>query len=124
MGHVYDGKLRSDLQCIESRPFLSTLNNLGLSLNVDWFNPFEETHTPMELFMLLFLSQPRSECFKEENVLLVGMIPGPKEPKQNINDFLAPFFHDLQVLYEGISFENPSTALGCSTLSSSCHGIM
>ena len=116
MGDVYDGKLWRDLQFIEGRPFLSNSNNLCLSLNVDWFNPFEETPYSVGAIYVVILNLPRSDRFKEENVILVGMIPGPNEPKQNINNFLAPLVQDLPVLYEGIHFENPSTTLGYSTL--------
>ena len=33
--------------------------------------------------------------FKQQNVLLVGMIPGPKDP-HNINTFLAPLIEELK----------------------------
>ena len=81
-----------DLYIIYGRPFLSIPNNLCLGLNIDWFNPFEE------------------------NIILVGIIPGPNEPKDNINTYLAPLVRELRVLFQGITFQNPSTTLGFSTL--------
>ena len=44
------------------------------------------------------------------------MIPGPNEPKQHINTFLSPLVWDLRVLYDGVSFQNPSSLLGYSTM--------
>ena len=43
MGDIYDGKVWKDLFVIDGRPFLSIPNHLCLGLNIDWFNPFEET---------------------------------------------------------------------------------
>ena len=66
---------------------------------MDWFKPFEENpysaiwnYLPCHL-----LPAYGSDRFKEENVIFIEMIPGPKGLKQNLNDFLAPHVHDLQV---------------------------
>ena len=59
---------------------------------------------------------PRNEHFKEENLILVGMIPEPNEPKQHINTFLHPMVRDLQVLYDGVTFQNPCSILGLTSL--------
>ena len=42
---------------------------------------------------IVIVSLPRSDRFKEENVIVVGTIPGPNEPKQNIKYFVAPPVH-------------------------------
>ena len=34
--------------------------------------------------------------------MLVGIIPGPSEPKLHINDFLRPLVDDLELLWNGI----------------------
>ena len=51
---------------------------------------------------MVIFNLPRSERFKLENIILVGMIPGPKEP-ENVNPFLKPIVDDLKTLYEGIN---------------------
>lgn len=53
---------------------------------------------------------PREERFKLENVFIVGIIPGPDEPKGNINSFLHPLVSELTDLWDGMIFEN--TCLG------------
>ena len=46
---------------------------------------------------------PRSERFKVENILLIGVIPGPKEPKYNINSYLTPLVVELKEAWNGTS---------------------
>ena len=48
--------------------------------------------------------------------MLVGIIPGPKEPRQHINTFLFPLVQDLQKLYEGITYQNPTSLIQLTTL--------
>ena len=43
-----------------------------------------------------------------DNVLLVGIIPGPKEPKIDINTYLKPLVADLQVLWNGVIMKTAS----------------
>ena len=93
---------------IGKRPFLSQPNNLCLALNIDWFNPYKETQYSVGGIYLTILNLLRNERYQEENVLLVGMIPGPKEPRQHINNFLSPLVKDMQVLFDGVSFTSVS----------------
>ncbi|OAD70050.1 hypothetical protein PHYBLDRAFT_102474, partial [Phycomyces blakesleeanus NRRL 1555(-)] len=50
--------------------------------------------------------------YNPENTLLVGLMPGPKEPKsEEINHYLRPMVDDLMRLFEGLAiptFECPS----------------
>ena len=49
---------------------------------------------------------------RPENIVLVGLIPGPSEPHLNVNSFLAPLQHDLlQVWNEGFVIETPNCGL-------------
>ena len=40
--------------------------------------------------------------FLQENVILVGVIPGPREPQFDINSFLKPLVDDLLLLWNGV----------------------
>ena len=115
LGDVYDGKLWGDFQNIDGRPFLSLPNNLCLALNIDWFNPYEQTPYSIGAIYLSVSNLPRSERYKEKNIILVGLIPGPTEPKQHINHFLFPLLEDLKKLYQGVIFKN-ATVLGHTML--------
>ena len=39
---------------------------------------------------------------KQENILLVGLIPGPTEPKLSVNYFLKPLVDELLELLDGV----------------------
>ena len=111
---MYDGKLWKDLFVINGMPFLSVPNNLCLALNVDWFNPYEETNYSVGAIYLVVLNLPRNERYKEENTILVGMIPGLSEPKDHISTFLSPLVQDMQTLFDGVTFH--SAAIGLFTI--------
>ena len=79
-----------------------------LALNIEWFNPYKEAQYFVGGIYLTVLNLPRNELYREENVLLVGMIPGPNKPRQHINTFLSPLVKDMQVLLDGVSFTSVS----------------
>ncbi|OAD65439.1 hypothetical protein PHYBLDRAFT_102312, partial [Phycomyces blakesleeanus NRRL 1555(-)] len=55
---------------------------------------------------------PRSDRFKAENVILVGLMPSPEVPKTDeINNYLEPIVDELIQLYRGVripTFESPA----------------
>ena len=57
---------------------------------------------------MVVMNLPRDERFKPENLLVVGIIPGPKDPKHHINSFLQPLVDDLIDLWDGVilAYEN------------------
>lgn len=57
---------------------------------------------------LIIQNLPRCMRYKRENVILVGLIPGPKEPKLTMNSFLQPLVHELKELWEGVNIPCPS----------------
>ena len=75
-------------------------------LNVDWFQPFEHSTYSLGVIYLVILNLPRELRFKIENVLLVGVVPGPKEPKGSINSFLGPMVKELLELWHGCYLGN------------------
>jgi len=52
---------------------------------------------------ITILNLPRFLRYKRENIILVGLIPGPHEPKNDINSFLKPLVDELQDFWAGIS---------------------
>lgn len=104
---IYDGTLWKS----EVDGYLSSPHNLYAMVNVDWFNPYKYSEYSLGAIYLVILNLPRSERFKEENVLLVGVIPGPTEPKLNLNSYLQPLVADLHLLDEGVHFHD-ATPLG------------
>jgi len=56
--------------------------HIGLALNVDWFQPFEYTTHSTGAIYGVVCNLPRECRFKPENILTLGVMPGPNEPKQ------------------------------------------
>ena len=49
---------------------------------------------------LTILNLPRKDRYKIENIILVSVIPGPKEPKLTLNPLLAPKVPELKYGYD------------------------
>ena len=100
---VFDGKIWHDFQTFNGQPFLSQPYTFGLMLNIDWFKPCKHVEYSMGAMYLTIMNLPRRLRFRQENViLLLGLIPGPREPKRNINAFLQPFVHELLRFWQGV----------------------
>ena len=54
-------------------------------LNLDWFQPIKDSVYSAGVIYLSFLNLPRQERNKEENIAVVGIIPGPQEPSRGVN---------------------------------------
>ena len=108
LGDVYEGRVWKSLNVVNNRPYLALPNNLCLCLNIDWFNPYDESPYSVGAIYLVILNLPRTERYKLENMILVGIIPGPKEPK-DCNDFLFPLVEDLKILFHGVNMNTSST---------------
>ncbi|OAD71072.1 hypothetical protein PHYBLDRAFT_148290 [Phycomyces blakesleeanus NRRL 1555(-)] len=52
-----------------------------LTLNIDWFQPFNGVTYSCGAIYLSINNLPREERYKKENVILAGLMPGPKEAK-------------------------------------------
>lgn len=100
---VFDGQVWNDFLEPDGQPFLSLPYNYALCLNVDWFQPFKHTAHSEGAAYVTILNLPRKERYLQENVILLGIIPGPHEPKLNINSFLQPFVNELKQLWKGVA---------------------
>ena len=75
---------------VDGHSFLSQPNSLGLMLNFDFFQPFKHKTYSMGVLYLVVMNLPRNVRFKKENLIIIGVIPGPHEPSLTINTFLTP----------------------------------
>ena len=65
-------------------------------LNCDWFQPFDHSSYSVGVLYLVILSLPWSLRFKPENIIITGIIPGPKD-----NDEFV-FKTDMNTLRESL----------------------
>lgn len=95
MADVYDGDVWQSFKTVNGQEFLSSKYSLGLLLNVDWFNPYKHVEYSVGAIYISILNFPRRLRY-QENMILVGIIPGPNEPSLHINSFLEPLVEDLE----------------------------
>ena len=100
LGDIYDGRMWKEFQHLDGKPYLSVPHNLALMLNIDWFNPYKHSPYSVGAIYLVILNLPRSERYKIENLLLVGLIPGPSEPPLTMNSYLQPLIEELLQLWD------------------------
>ena len=97
---VYDGQVWKDFLTYDGKPFLSAPFNFGLSLNVDWFQPFKHTNHSVGAIYVAIQNLPREERFLSENIILLGVIPC--EPTHVMNTLLNPLVDELLTLWDGV----------------------
>ena len=100
---VFDGQIWREFQIYKGKPFLSSKHTFALMINIDWFQPFKHTQYSIGVVYLVVLNLPRHLRFRRENMILCGLIPGPHEPKGNINQFWKPLVDDLLKLWHGVT---------------------
>lgn len=98
---IYDGKVWKEFESERYSHYLKFPGNLLLSLNVDWFQPFSHAQYSVGAIYLVVLNLPREQRHRMENIILVGIIPGPTEPKLNLNSYMAPLVLELSNAYYG-----------------------
>ena len=101
---IYDGRVWKDFQVQDGLPLLKSPSTIGLMLNLDFFQPFKHTAYSVGAIYLGVMNLPREKRFLSENILLVGIIPGPHEPK-SLNFILRPLVDELNKLWHGVNIE-------------------
>ncbi len=88
---------------------------LSLTLNVDWFQPYDHITESIGAMYIAINNLPRHMRFKQHNIIIVGLIPGPKEP-ENMNSILGPLVDELKQLSVGVQIngENIQAILSCT----------
>jgi hypothetical protein len=96
---IKDGTVIRDLKGPDGQPFMDGLPRselrLAWSFLVDWFNPYHNKAAgkaaSVGSIVMALLNLPPSLRYKPENLYIVGITPGPKEPSlEETNHFLKP----------------------------------
>ena len=81
---MYDGEVWKKMLCFEGTDFLSKKNSIAFMLNIDWFQPFKHRTYSVGVIYLAVVNLPREVHFERENIIVVGLLPGPSEPSKNM----------------------------------------
>ena len=82
--------------------FGSEPRNLRLGLSIDGINPFEDlliTYSCWPVITTIY-NLPPWLCMRRKYLMLTMIISCPKQPRYDINTYLAPLIDDLQMLWE------------------------
>lgn len=116
---VFDGQIWKDFH-----DFLSQSFNYALMINVDWFQPFKHTPYSVGVIYVTVMNLPRHLRYNRQNVILVGIIPGPHEPSHDINTFLRPMVDELLTFWNGIQLNvhgfSSKKLIRCALLCAAC----
>ena len=100
---VFDGKMWNDFLCYDSTPFLQDPYNYGLILNLDWFQPYKHLSYSVGVLYLSVLNLPSHLRYKDTYTIIIGVLPGPHEPKLTVNSYMEPLVNDLLAFWSGVS---------------------
>ena len=94
---IYDGHV---WKSFVKMGFLSDTNNYALQINVDWFQPYKRrSNISIGVIYMVVMNLPREVRYKQENLIIVGIIPNlPKEP-DTLETFLRPLVEELKTLW-------------------------
>ncbi|KAA1098509.1 hypothetical protein PGT21_050191 [Puccinia graminis f. sp. tritici] len=98
---------------IDGLPYTTQSGNLTFGMFIDGINPYGNKaagkHASISFIVLVCLTLPISHRFLPQNIYLVGIAPGPKEPSlTQTNWILGPLVEDLKTLWSP-GFQLPST---------------
>ena len=99
---MQDANIYKTFKADDGQFYFKSSYNLGFIMNVDWFQPFKNSEYSLGAIYLAISNLPREERFKWENVILCGIIPGPSEPKRDMNTYLKPIVDELLEGWSGI----------------------
>ena len=83
-------------------------------LNIDWLKPYKHVLYSIGAIYLSIMNLPRQLRFKYENILIIGLISGPKEPQHDINPFLRPLVSELLRCFDGIEMHVTDEGAMCT----------
>jgi len=84
--------------------------DIALSFTTDGFAPFKKWKHTMWILLVFNYNLPPDKHFQKDNILCVGIIPGPKKP-HDADSFIYPLMQELLKLSTGRSAYD---ALSCS----------
>lgn len=82
--------------------------NIVISINADGFSPYRRSQHSITPIVAMILNLPESLRHQANNLILVGLIPGPKAPA-SYNPYMQMVVDELKKLFTiGFSIEDPT----------------
>ena len=86
--------------------FTNDARNIRFGLSTDGMNPFGEQssgHSTWHVTLYIY-NLPPWLCMKQKFIMMLVLIPGPKQPGNDIDVYLKPLIEDLLLLWidEGV----------------------
>ena len=81
---VYDGRVWNRFKQFNDSPFLDNDHTYAFMINMDWFQPYKHLTYSVGAIYLSVFNLPRSVRYQLQNICLVGIIPGPREPELTV----------------------------------------
>jgi hypothetical protein len=103
MSHPADSEAWQTLDHFDPE-FARDPRSVRLGLSMDGFQPHStdsHLYSCWPVFVMPY-NLPPDKCLKEGFIFLGLVIPGPKEPKKEMNIFLQPFFKELKILWSRV----------------------
>ena len=104
--HMMHGDVWKQFTTTEFNNFLETPYSFLVTINVDCLQPFVRTVYSTGAIYLTIQNLPRHKRYRQENVILVGVVPVPKEPKLQLNSYLTLFVEELQEFWTGVILQS------------------
>ena len=107
LSDIYDGQIWRNLKSEQGDNFFrpdKADTNLGLMINLDWFQPYERTVYSTGVLYATICNLLRDVHFLPKNMLILGILPGPNEVSlHRINHYLLPIITELESLWKGMA---------------------
>ena len=121
LADIYDGEIWKNFPDTSGVPYFTPEtadSHLGIMINLDWFQPFDTSVYSCGAIYGVVCNLPREIRFKKENILTLGLLPGPNEVKlHKINHYLSPIVDELLEFWNGVEIpaagKNVRLALIC-----------
>jgi hypothetical protein len=103
MSHPMDAEAWQALDCSDLE-FSKDLRSVRLGLLTNGFQPYSSDSIVYSCWLVFVMpyNLPPIKCLKEGFIFLALVIPGPKEPKKQMNIFLHSLMEELKDLWQGV----------------------
>ena len=105
LSDVYQGRIWKEFLKVGQSDFLSTSLCYGLMLNINWFKPYDHFTYSLGVVYLVIMNLPCFHRYKRQNIIIIGIIPGPSAPPLSVNSYLSPLVTELLQLWKGVQLK-------------------